>query len=437
MRRNLGWITLNVTLALLAAGARDGNVRADDWPQWGGPQRDLVWRESGIVDKFSTTEMLPRVWSTPISEGYSGPAVAAGKVYITDRLAEQHLERVHCLDADTGKIIWTHKYPCIYTVSYPAGPRTTPLVDEDRVYTLGAESDFHCLRVSDGKVLWSKNFHRDYDLTLPIWGSVASPIIDGNQVIALVGGPKSLVVSFDKLTGKENWRALDDATVGYAPPVIFTFGQTRQLIAWHPRALSSLDPTTGKLIWEVPFSAKAGLSVATPRKIGNQLFVTCFYNGSMLVDVAADGRSAKPVWRGKSDSEIQTDGLHSIMATPWVNENNIYGVCSYGQLRCLELATGKRIWETFKATGHARWWNVFIIPHQDHYFLHNEQGDLIIANLSPSGYEELSRAKLIEPTRPVLRRTTIWSHPAFAMKSVFARNDKEIIRVNLAAGTGK
>ena len=90
------------------------------------------------------------------------------------------------------------------------------------------------------------------------------------------------------------------------------------------------------------------------------------------------------------------------------------------------------IWETFAATGKGRWWNAFLIPHEDRFFIHNEQGDLIIANLTPDGYDEISRAKLVEPTRPVGRRLTIWSHPAFAMKSVFARNDKEIVRVDLA-----
>ena len=108
-------------------------------------------------------------------------------------------------------------------------------------------------------------------------------------------------------------------------------------------------------------------------------------------------------------------------------------MCSYGQLRGLETQTGKRLWETLKATGEGRWWNAFIIPHEDRYFLHNEQGDLIIANLTSEGYEEVSRAKLVEPTRRVNRRMTIWSHPAFAMQSVFARNDKEIVRVDLSA----
>ena len=133
-----------------------------------------------------------------------------------------------------------------------------------------------------------------------------------------------------------------------------------------------------------------------------------------------------------SNSEKETDGLHSIISTPFVDETSIFGVCSYGQLRCLETETGKRVWTSMKATGADRWWNAFIIPHEDRFFIHNEQGDLILAKLTPEGYAELGRAKLVEPTRKVRRRMTIWSHPAFAMKSVFARNDREIVRVDLS-----
>lgn len=124
------------------------------------------------------------------------------------------------------------------------------------------------------------------------------------------------------------------------------------------------------------------------------------------------------------------------MPTPVVTKDNIFGICSYGQLRCLKTSTGERVWETRQATGEGRWWNAFIVPQGDRYFLHNEQGDLIIANMTEEGYTELSCAKLVEPTRQVQRRMTIWSHPAFAMKSVFARNDKELVRVDLSKKVG-
>ncbi len=406
---------------------------ADDWPQWGGPNRDLVWRESGIVKTLPGTDLLPRVWSTPLGEGYSGPAVADGFVYITDRQKKQGTERVLCLDAATGKIVWKYEYPVRYTVDYPAGPRSTPVIDGDRVYTIGAMGHMFCFDTKTGEVIWQKEFVKDFETQLPIWGMVASPLVDGDQLITLVGGEGALVISFDKKTGRELWRSLDDSAVGYAPPMIFKFGATRQLIIWHPKAISSLNPKDGAVNWQVPYRVRVGLCIPSPRQVGNRLFVTSFYNGPRMVEVGDDGKSAKLVWSGNSSSETRTDGLHAIMCTPFMNESHIYGVGSYGQLRCLDAKTGKRIWETLDATGDGRWWNAFLIPHEDRFFIHNEQGDLIIAELSPKGYKEISRAKLVHPTRRVQGRMTIWSHPAFAMKSVFARNDKEIVRVNLAA----
>lgn len=404
---------------------------ADDWPQWGGPKRDIVWRESGIVEKFETAGLLPRKWSVAIEHGYSGPAVANGRVFITDRQPKQRNERVLCLDAETGDLIWKHEHPVRYTISYDAGPRTTPVIHEGLVYTIGAMGHMFCFDADTGAIVWQKNFKTDFGTKFPTWGMAASPLVDGDQLITLVGGPDALIVSFDLKTGEERWRALDDPGVGYCPPVIYEFGGRRQLIIWHPTAVTSLDPATGKQIWNVPFPVRAGLTVPMPRKIGEQLFVTAFYNGPMLLNVKAD--SAEVAWKGRSNNERRTDGLHSIMPTPVVTKENIFGVCSYGELRGLNTETGKRLWETRQATGQGRWWNAFIIPHEDRYFLHNEQGDLIIAEMSSSGYNEISRAKLVAPTRKVGRRMTIWSHPAFAMKSVFARNDKEIVRVDLSA----
>lgn len=435
-------VPLYVSCGLVLWGWMGGaplSVQADDWPQWGGPQRDCVWRETGIVDKLPAEkgELLPRVWSAKLGEGYSGPAVAAGKVFITDyvdRDSNRPRERVFCLDAESGAKLWSHEYPVRYTISYPAGPRATPVVDADRVYTIGATGKMFCLATESGKVLWEKDFQTDYRTELPTWGMAAAPLVDGEQLITLVGGANgATVVSFDKLTGRELWTAIDDKEIGYAPPMIFPFGDRRDLIIWHPHAVTALDPSTGKEHWNVPFTVKAGLTVPTPKREGNRLFFTSFYNGSLMLDISPTEPGAKVLWKGKSDSEINTDGLHSIMPTPVFTKTHIYGVCSYGQLRCLDAATGKRVWETRAATGEGRWWNAFLIPNGDRVFLHNEQGELIIARLSPKGYEELSRATLIEPTRPVARRMTIWSHPAFAMQSVFARNDQEIVRVNLSA----
>ena len=422
---------MKLGFAIILSTVCCSSLFADDWPQWGGSQGDIVWRETGIVDKLPTDGLLPRVWSVPVAEGYSGPAVADGKVFLTDRMADARTERILCFDADTGKELWNVEYPSRYTVSYPAGPRATPVIDGDRLYTIGAVGQMYCLNTATGAEVWKTNFQTDFGTQLPTWGMAAAPLLDGDRLITLVGGSDgALVVAFDKMTGKELWRSLDDPAIGYAPPVIYEFGGRRQLIIWHPTAVSALDPETGTVLWEVPWKINAGLSIPMPRKIGDHLFLTAFYNGPVMLKVGST--SAEIAWKGNSNSEQKTDGLHSIMPTPWVTDSNIFGICSYGQLRCLNTKTGERVWETLDATGSGRWWNAFIIPHEDRFFIHNEQGDLIIANLTTDGYEELSRAKLVEPTRPVQRRMTIWSHPAFAMKSVFARNDKELVRVSLA-----
>ena len=433
-------------------------ARADDWPQWLGPQRDGVWRETGILKKFPK-DALPVVWKTQVgqvAEGYAGPAVADGRVFVTDWVRDKNVkppasafargrmagtERVHCLNEKTGEVVWTHPYDCPYGVSYAAGPRCTPLVSGKYVYTLGTMGDLLCLDVDKGKVIWSKNFVKDYKAKVPVWGYAGHPLLDGDRLICMAGGNDgdSMVVAFHKDTGKELWRALQttDAThgPGYAPPTMISVGKTQQLIIWHPEAISSLDPTTGKVYWQEPFPLKAGLSVPTPRQLGDRLFVTAFYNGPMMLQLAQGTPAARVLWRGRSESEKKTDGLHSIMSTPFLKGDYIYGVCSYGQLRCLRVSSGERVWESFKATGgkEERWANAFIVAHEDRYFLFNERGELILANLSPDGYEELGRTKILEPTNGLPGRNVVWMHPAFANKRVYARNDKEIVCVSLEA----
>jgi outer membrane protein assembly factor BamB len=461
---------LTLTLAALSAPTR--SARADDWPQFLGPQRDGVWRETGIVETFPAGGP-PVEWRTPIGAGYAGAAVAGGRVYATDRLLAPGVsnpknpfakdqvkgrERVLCLDAAKGSVLWEHSYDCPYTVSYPSGPRATPVVAGGKVYALGTMGDLLCLDAASGKVVWSKNFPKDYDAPIPEWGFAASPLLDGQRLICLVGGNAGVAVAFDKDTGKELWHSLTrkdgNSEVGYAAPVVYDVAGARQLVVWHPEAVNGLDPATGNVYWSVPFKVKANLTVAMPRLVGtDRLFVTSFYNGAMLIQLnPSDPAKPSVVWRSKqwqgrqgSEQPERTDTLHSIMPTPFVEGGYVYGVCSYGELRCLKVDTGERVWQDLRATHAAgwqpnpdesqeRWGNAFLTKQGDRYFLFNEKGDLIIAKLSPKGYEEVSRAHLLAPTNNMAQgRLTVWTHPAYADRSMFIRNDKEIIRVSLAA----
>ena len=433
-------------LGVLGALFLVGNALfADDWPQWLGPNRDAVWRESGIVERFPTNGPPVR-WRAKIGGGYAGPSVAKGRVYVADRQlakgasdpsqpSDRSVERVLCLSEADGEVLWKYQYECPYTISYPAGPRVAPLVSDGKVYTLGAEGNLCCLDADSGRVLWSRDFKQEFGIKAPMWGFAGHPLLEGNRLICLAGGPGSTAVAFDKDTGKEIWRALSAAEPGYSSPVIYEAGGKRQLILWHPEAASSLDPDTGQVCWSVPFKSRMGMSIATPRKMGDLLFFTCFYNGSLMLRLDSAKPAATPVWRTLKDNEKDTTHLNAVMCTPFLEDGYIYGVCSYGQLRCLKADTGERVWETFQATTSGepvRWANAFIVKNGDRFFLFNEKGDLIIAKLSPRGYEEISRAHLLEPTGSAAGRAVLWSHPAFANRHVYARNDKEIICVDLA-----
>jgi outer membrane protein assembly factor BamB len=450
------------TLTLLTLAATFAAARADDWPQWLGPRRDGVWRESGILQKFPPGGPKIR-WRAPVGQGYSGPAVAGGRVYVTDlvlapgakqgnpfgKAPVRGKERVRCLVEASGKPVWSHEYDCTYEISYPAGPRTTPVVAGGKVYTLGAMGDLLCLDSERGEVLWSKNFVKDFSAAVPLWGFSASPLLDGDRLICLVGGPDHVAVAFHKDTGKVLWHALSAREPGYAPPMIYEIGGKRQLIVWHPEAVNSLDPETGKVNWSAPFGhmkigggrtmVRAGLTIPTPRLDGDKLFVTAFYDGPLMLKLNG---SEKPsvLWKGLGRGEMpdRTTGLHSIMPTPFIKDGYIYGVCSYGELRCLKEDTGERLWETHKATTgkSLRWGNAFLVEQGDQFVLFNELGDLILAKLTPKGYEEIGRANILEPTNRMAAppgRRVIWSHPAFANRSVYARNDRELVCVSMAA----
>jgi outer membrane protein assembly factor BamB len=431
--------TRRISQCLLAIGCLIIVAVAEDWPEWRGKGRIGVWNESGILDKFPERG-LTVLWRTPIRAGFAGPAVAAGRVFVTDFASSagpKGSERILCLDEKSGKILWTHAWDVNYgKISYPIGPRATPTVDGDRVYVLGTTGMLFCLKAKTGEVVWQKDYQKDYGMQMPMWGITGAPLIDGDRLIAIVGGqPDAKVMAFDKITGKEIWRALpSDSEQGYCQPVIFEVGGVRQLIVWDPAAVISLEPATGKILWQQPFRINMGMTLATPVLSGSHMLVSSFYNGSMLLEIMGNG--ARMLWQGKSNSEINTDGLHAVINTPVIDGDYIYGICSYGQFRCLNLKTGERVWETMEVTKEkARWASGLIVRQGDRYFINNDRGELIIAKLSPQGYQEISRTQLIKPTTNSGNRRELgavnWSHPAYANRCIFARNDEEIISVSL------
>jgi outer membrane protein assembly factor BamB len=432
-------IAVLASVAILAVPSR-----ADDWPQWRGPNRDGVWRETGVIEKFDADKLeggqIPIKWRVEIGSGYSGPTVANGRVYVTDRVTQpEQGERVHCFDEQTGEKVWSHEYRRTYAgVGYVAGPRACVTIDDGRAYALGTMGDFHCFDAKTGDIVWKKDLNEEYQIQMPIWGIAAAPLIEGELVIVQIGGKGACLVAFDRKTGEERWKALDDRT-SYAAPLMIEQAGQRVLVCWTGDNVVGLNPQTGKAFWKHPFKPnRMVIAISTPVVDAGRLFVTSFYDGSLLLKLDGDKPAVEQVWRRQGTDEMQTDALHSIIATPLIQGDYIYGVDSYGELRCLEAATGDRVWEDLTAAPNVRWGNIHMTPNGDKVWMFNEAGDLIISRLSPDGFEEISRARLIEPTEEQLRgrrgpdQTGVcWAHPAYANKHVFARNDKELVCASL------
>src|SRR5262245_43233596 len=419
-------------------------AHADDWPQWMGPKRDNVWREDGILEKFP--QGGPKiVWRTPIAAGFAGPAVAGGKVYVTDRVLGKGVtnpddpfdtknqiastERVLCLDQKTGKEVWKHEYDCPYQISYPAGPRCTPLVHEGKLYTLGAMGNLFCFEADTGKIVWSKDLKKEYNTKPALWGYAAHPLIDGKKLITLAGGPGSHVVALDKDTGKEIWKAGTQPEQGYSPVLITEAGGKRQMIVCGPKSIYSVNPETGEQYWTTPFVTDSNCIVMTPVRFGEYLFVGGYNEKSTVLKLTADKPGFEVLWQNKRDT-----GFSPIAVQPFLQDGVLYGYDDAGVMYGAELPSGKRLWESPGPVGGMPRpsGTAFIVKNGDRFFFFAETGDLVIGKLSPKGYEETDRTKVIEPTGAAMGRKVVWCMPAFADRKMYVRNDKEIICVDLA-----
>lgn len=242
------------------------------------------------------------------------------------------------------------------------------------------------------------------------------------------------MVAFNKSTGEEVWHALNERA-GYSSPIVIQQGGQDVLVCWTGESLSGLDPATGKVFWmHSMLPSRMPIGIATPSVDGEFVFVSSFYDGSLMVSALHDRLTSEILWREVGRDEKNTEALHSMIGTPIVQDGFVYGFDSYGELRCLDAKTGKRIWEDLTAVPKARWSTVHMVRQADRVWMFNERGELLLTKLSPQGLTILSRAPLIEPTEVQLRQRggVCWSHPAFAEQAIFARNDNKLVKASLA-----
>jgi outer membrane protein assembly factor BamB len=404
----------------LACGALVGESRGEDWPQWRGPRADSTWEAPVLPDKWPDGGLVT-AWQQPVGGGYGGIAVADGRVFLMDRQKEPaEVERVLCFHAETGKPLWTVSYPVQYgKLDYGNGPRATPTVHEGRVYAFGALGHLHCLEAATGKILWSKDPTRDYVAKLPEWGLAASPLIWEDLVIVHPGAqPGGCYIAFDRLSGAEVWRSSDDPA-GYATPIAIDSPSGPQLICWTPLHILGVAPRTGKVLWSVPYKVTYGVSIATPLYREGIVCVSGYWEGAKAIRLGSAPVDAELIWEDARN-------LRGLMSPPLYREGIVYQLDKQYGLTAFELATGKKLWDDdnqLTPRGRNPQANLVWLANEPGRVLAlNSEGDLILARLSPEGYTEQSRTNIIGPT---------WAHPGYAGSRVYVRTDTELKCVEL------
>ena len=428
MRRSWGndsraWKALAVVLLL------DCFTRADDWPQWRGPGRDGVWRETGILESFPPEGLKVR-WRVPAGWGFSSPVVAQGRVYLADSVVVKPTakERVRCFDETTGKVFWTHDYevayePWAFDPKQEVGPVATPIVQDGKVYTVGRLSNLICLDARKGQVLWRRDLGKDYQVTFA--PGTPSPLIDGDLLILFIGGkPGACVVALNKDTGKEAWRALDESLT-FSSPVVISSGGKKQLIVWTQESVTSLEPATGKTYWRQRLRTSSEYAVSTPVFHKDKLLI-----GGLMLQLDPRRPAARVLW---PDSKVPTRRILSHTSTALFRGDHVCSAKSSGELICLDASTGKLVWESTRVTDLKNGASIHLTPNGDSVLLYTDRGELIRARLTARAYKEISRVAVLEPTFPFAGRKVAWSPPAFANGHMFARNGKELICASLAA----
>ncbi len=387
---------------------------AADWPQFLGPHRDGVSAETGLARAWPA-QGPPVLWEKKVGAGWSGPVVAGGRLIVFHRIDEE--EVVECLDATTGKEQWRSAYPTSYRddFGFDEGPRSTPTISGSRVFTLGAAGDLHGRDLASGKKLWGRNVNDDYQVRKGFFGVGTSPLIEDGLVLVNVGGKGAGVVAFAADTGKEVWKAADDAA-SYASPLAVTVHGRRLALFFTREGVLALEPRTGNVLFRVPRRARISASVnaATPLVRDDLLFVSASYNvGATLFRLRPDGPPGE-VWKGD-------DILSNHYNTSVLLGDHLYGIDGRqehsAQLRCVALKTGKVRW-TKEGFGCAT-----AVAAEGHLYLLTEKGDLVVVEATPEAYREKARATVLgKACRAQL---------ALADGRLFGRDEKKLVCWNV------
>ncbi len=405
-RRALVILLLSVPMALGA-----------DWPQWLGPNRD-----GGTSEKVGAWKYpLQALWKQPVGEGHSAPVVAGGTVYLHTRVKGQTTEQLCAFDAASGKPLWQsqpyERGKFLDPFGFGSGPRGTPAVAGDRVYTFGITGILTCFDARNGKSVWQVDTLKKYQAANLFFGASCSPLIEGELVLVNVGGKGASVVAFDRHTGEEKWKALDDPA-SYASPIALGKGAERQCVFLTGRRLVGLSPLDGKLFWDYPLVDKLSESSTTPVVAGKVLFGSSVTFGGVALKLEPGPKAVKR-WEDAT--------YNCYFATPVAVGDQLYIVTgtkppalkNKATLRCVEAASGKELW----ARDNVGKYHASLLRTGDGKLLMLEEaGQLVLLEPNVQQYHELARS-------PVC--STTWAHPAVADGRLYVRDKNELVCVQL------
>jgi outer membrane protein assembly factor BamB len=400
--------------SILAAGlfALILSVRADDWPRWRGPQDDGISREAGLLKEWPTDG--PRqLWSAKLGGGFSAIVVARDRLFTQTRDMKQEI--VLCLDPATGKEIWRYGYDCDYKAfptftggGMPAsrtGPRATPTVEGDRLYTVGATGVLLCLDVQTGKKIWQQDLLKLSGVDCPKHGFCGCPLLVGDRLFVQTGGPNGKsVTALNKKDGSVIWQALDDP-IGPSSPVQAEVGGTPQVIFFTGSAAIGVAAQDGKLLWRYPWKTQFDLNIATPIVHNGQVFISSNYSTGAALFRLNQTAEPETIWKSKS--------MQNHISTSVLFEGHLYGF-SEQRLRCVEFETGTIKWDK------ADLGRGTVLVAGGQLIVLGEKGQLILARASAEGYSEISRCQVFD------KNTLTWTVPVVSGGRLFVRSEYDL-----------
>lgn len=397
------------------------NLWSEDWPRWRGLRGDGTWEAPKLSDKWPE-DGLKRIWKRSISPGFSGVSVVDGRVFLMDRPDKKEhgeTERVLCLDANSGDILWSFSYKAEYgDLDYGKGPRASVTVRFGKAYSLGAVGHAFCLDVKTGKKLWGRDLAKEEKARVPTWGFSATPEPYGERMLYHVGArPTGSVLALDGITGETRWRTGKEFA-GYGPPVPITRGGRRELICWGPNHIVGLPIGGGDELWKIPYKITYGVAIATPIFREGIVLVCGYWHGSKAIKLGEEPSDAKILWE-------EEEALCGLMSQPLYRDGFCYLLDRRHGLTCFELKTGKIHWrDDHKLTPKDRnpQASLVWVGETNRALALNANGELVLCELTPKGYRELARDQVTGKT---------WAHPAYSGNRVYARSDREIVCLEL------